>query len=549
MNDAHDTLDSTAPDGASSALESRLYAHYAAHASQPPDPETFWQRLAPHLEARMDLSDSSLTLASVAAPSALPSHPTPRPIYPRTTPTPRARGWWLPRAFSGAVALAAVVLLSLATFALLHQRSPLRTPGGQTVQRGQLGWRQITLPPGVILANGAGVVESSNTGASSGHTANASAPNANLVVAAASGAVAYICETPATGGVRLWRTLDAGATWSPLPTLPSAATFASCAVRIDGNDARTVVVQLAPILGAGARGDQSFALFDGAAAWRPLNTSMQAFSSWHGIYYGTSNDLVIGSAVSHLYHSTDGMRTWHALDAPLIAENLAAAQRLHLNGAIGVAQVWVQPQTGALLAQTYDGVLWRSAKQGTTWDQIALPPLPPASELTPSPGEDLIETAMPGAALVVVQAPTSDHPFTLCALVLDQTLTVFNVAPLYCSTNSGQSWVRRPRPTVSQGNGQPVGYGVPDAMLADGSLLAWDVQTIYAFPGNSIQAPAPRALGTIPPPPDPNNIPAGMLGITPDGAVFWQPQNPRTVYVAQYKLPAAAASATPPLQP
>ena len=83
-------------------------------------------------------------------------------------------------------------------------------------------------------------------------------------------------------------------------------------------------------------------------------------------------------------------------------------------------------------------------------------------------------------------------------------------------------------------------------MLADGSLIAWDVQNLYALPGNNPKAPVAHMLGTIPPPPDPNSIPLGLTGVTTNGAVFWQPQDPRTVYVARYTLSAAkAATATP----
>jgi hypothetical protein len=235
-----------------------------------------------------------------------------------------------------------------------------------------------------------------------------------------------------------------------------------------------------------------------------------------------------------LYVSTDRMRSWRAIDAPLIAENLTSAKRRKLNGTLGVEHMWVQPGTGELLAQTYDGVLWRSDNQGTAWSKMKPPPLPPASELTPTPGETISEIGMPTDALVFVQRPVANRPFTLCAVVLDQALSVLNVAPFYCSVDSGQTWVQRPRPAVTQGNGKPDQFEMPSVMLGDGSLLAWDVTTIYALPGNNVHAPKGHVLGSIPSPHDPNNIPGGTLGVTAQGAVLWQPHDPQTLYVARY---------------
>lgn len=542
MNDSRRPHDATSPDGSDTALETRLHRYFAARANQPPDQDMLWQRLAPHLDAR----DHPIPADHVAAP---PRWRAPRIQQLVRSPTIQPRASRARRAVSGALALAAVVLISLAAFALLHQRSPLRPASGQTIQRGQLIWHQIALPPGVILSNGSGVIETSNTGTTSGHATSAPTPNANLAVASANGAVAYICETPTRGTARVWRTTNAGITWLALPDVPGSNGSTECAVQVDGNNALTAMVALsrAPSPGGVGPVSQIAVLVAGATAWQPTGQFMRSFSGWDGEYFGITTGATPQS-VSHLYRSTDGMRTWHKVDAPLIAESLATAKRLKDQGTGGVAEVWVQPVTGELLAQTVDGVLWSSADRGQTWASIALPALPPASELTPAPGETQF-TVKPGAAVVVVGAPVANRPFTLCALVLDQTLTVLNVAPLYCSTDSGQTWVRRPRPAVSVTSGKPAQFELPDAMLADGSLLAWDVQTLYALPGNNTQALAAHALGTIPSPPDPNSIPAGMLGVTPDGAVFWQPQDPRTVYVAQYTLPAAPASTTPVSQP
>ena len=72
------------------------------------------------------------------------------------------------------------------------------------------------------------------------------------------------------------------------------------------------------------------------------------------------------------------------------------------------------------------------------------------------------------------------------------------------------------------------------AMLSNGALLAWDVRTISMMAGFEPELQAGHILGAIPTPFDPNNIPGGEFGVTTDGAVFWQPQDMQTLYVAVY---------------
>jgi len=189
-----------------------------------------------------------------------------------------------------------------------------------------------------------------------------------------------------------------------------------------------------------------------------------------------------------------------------------------------------------MLTQTFDGALWHSVDHGQTWARILLPSLPPASELTPASGEMLHEGGATDA-IAFVQRPTGSKPFTLCAMVFDQTAIAYNVAPLYCSTDSGQSWTRRPRTAVEWGNGKPATFELPQLMLSDGTLLAWDVRTLSVFPGNNASADAAHVIGTIPTPLNPDNIPGGEASPIPGGAVLWQPHDPQTLYVAVYYTP------------
>jgi hypothetical protein len=540
MNDSPDdlvlpNLDIDASNGAiDTGLAADLHAYFVMQRTPPPDPEAFWQRLAPYLEAHTSLTTPS-ALAVATPPDKPPgSERRERHVRTRRNSSSPSR---LRRGISNAAAVAAVLLLSLGALALFHQFG-LVASNGQTIQRGHLVWHTAALPPGVILEEGVGVTERSSSGQSApaGTPANAT-PNATLAVAQANGDVAYICQVPSDGAALLWRTIDAGRHWALLPDLPSSGPFMACGMQTDANNALTVMVMLESPSQETTK-PTVYVLFDGTTRWRLLPEGVNTFVSSHGRYYAIRNSAgTAGQQVQgHLYVSTDQMSSWRPIDAPLIAESLAAAKRLKLNGATGVEQFWVSPDSSELLAQTYDGVLWRSSTHGASWVQIKLPALPPAVELTPTPGEQIMETGMPGAAIVVVQQPIADHPFTLCALILDQTLTVFNVAPLYCSTDSGQTWKRFSQPAISQGNGKPDQFELPSLMLPDGSLLSWDVTTIYRMPGSNLHAPSGYAVGMIPPPHDPNDIPGGMAGTTVHGVTLWQPYDTRTLYVAHYSV-------------
>jgi len=276
---------------------------------------------------------------------------------------------------------------------------------------------------------------------------------------------------------------------------------------------------------------------------------MGSVASWRNVYYGLGN-LDKGAPTTtdpngkaqdrpqqRLYESTDQMRTWHELNnAPLIAEDIATAVQTNRIGPNGALALWVQPNSGEMMTQTFGGVLWRSVDHGQHWARILLPSLPPANELTPTPGEMLSEGGATDA-IAFVQQPAGNKPFTLCALVFDQTAIAYNVAPFYCYIDSGQSWTRRPRTAVEWGNGKPATFELPQLMLSDGSLLAWDVQTLSVFPGNNPSAAAAHVIGTIPTPLNPDNIPGGEASPIPGGAVLWQPYDSQTLYVATYYSP------------
>jgi hypothetical protein len=441
-----------------------------------------------------------------------------------------------------------VLALCLSAFALFHQLSAQQPGKSGVIQRGELAWRRVTLPPGVVLTNGEGVTMTNGSGTPiiSGAVKNSPTPNATLQVTPSNGNIAYICQLMGQGNPRVWRTTDAGQHWVALPEAPVNSDMNACYLEFDANDPLTVIVRSGTE--DSAHGSVSYALFDGASQWQALSKGqmMESVASWRNIYYGTGNLNPKAPTIAdpngrpqdqpqqRIYESTDQMRTWHELnDAALIAENIASAEQTTGFGLIGAIALWVQPNTGELLAQTTDGVLWRSVDHGQHWARILLPSLPPASELTPTPGEMLSEGGATDA-IAFVQQPVGNKPFTLCAMVFDQTAIAYNVAPFYCSTDSGQTWTRRLRTAVEWGNGKPATFELPWLMLSDGTLLAWDVRTLSVFPGNNPSAAAAHVIGTIPTPLNPNNIPGGEASPIPGGAVLWQPHDPQTLYVATY---------------
>lgn len=516
MTTPYDTSDIEEP--IDPTLEAQLRDYFHAQPEQPLAIEPFWQRIAPQLEERIGVKSPTASPQSVVENVMKP------PMTPRASAS--SQGHTRTRAFrrtlDNLAALAAVLVICLGAFALL--RNQAQTPPGKSNTNGnrryELSWQKVKLPAGVQLVNGA-LSNSDNDAA-----------NATLTVAPSNGAIAYICQVTSSDKALIWRTTDAGQHWSLLPSLPILVPQHGCGIIVDTNDPLTIEVS---ILESGGTG---YLLTPGATQWQQLPHYTPIFGNWNGTYYkidmsANDRDTATPSNIARIYASTDQMQTWHEVnDAALISQS---APPLVKNG-FGVRQLWVQPNTGEMLAQTSDGALWRSLDHGNSWARIKFPALPPASQLTPKPGETVNEGGTTDAVVFVAQ-PTGAQPFSLCAIVLDRQPIAYNVAPFYCSSDSGQTWVRRPRPAVEWGNGRPATYVVPSVMLTDGTLIGWNVQTISAFPGNNPAARAAYVIGVIPAPHSPDNVPGGLIGSTEGGAVLWQPIDMQTLWVAVYHVP------------
>lgn len=518
-DDIEEPLDPTA--------EARLRDYFHAQPEQPPAIEPLWRRLAPQLEERSATDSPPASPQSMVENVAqLPMTPVPGTSSQDHIRTRAVRTRAVRRTLGNLAQLAAVLVICLGVFALLRNQVQT-TPGTSNTNgnhRYELSWQKVKLPAGVMLHDGA-LSNSDNDAA-----------NATLTVAPSNGAVAYICQVTSSGKALIWRTTDAGQHWSLLPPLPILVPRHGYGIIVDANDPLTIELSIVDSDGTG------YLLMLGAAQWRQLPHYTLFFSSWNGTYYkidvsANGRDTATPSKIARIYRSADQMQTWREInDAALISQSAIDTPPSLAKKGFGVRQLWVQPNTGEMLAQTSDGALWRSLDRGNSWTRIKFPALPPASQLTPTPGETVNEGSIADAVVYVAQ-PTGAQPFSLCAIVLDRQPIAYNVAPFYCSSDGGQTWVRRPRPAVEWGNGRPATYVVPWLMLKDGTLIGWDVQTISAFPGNNPAAPAAHVIGVIPAPHSPDTVPSGLIGSTEGGAVLWQPIDMQTLWVAIYHAP------------
>ena len=549
MNTSHNAHNTEENERAYALLETQLSSYFGAQPDEPLPVDAFWQRLAPQLEMRVGAEQTAATNGVQPDRAVAARHIADDAPVTWTVPAPRPRPRRFARVGANIASIGAVAALCLAAFAVFHVAG-LGVPGqrGMT-QSAKLNWQKARLPTGVVLIDGLGVTVTSNgTPIAIGSPTSFPAANAAYYVAPSNGNIAYICQYIGSHAPRIWRTANAGQDWTPLAAMPVSGSFTQCAMRADANNANSIFVYLKRTSSSAPGGFTAYALLDGAAQWLTIAEDMVPLASWGDAYYAVYNPNTQvnpeGTPAEqpqvHLYVSTDQLRTWSSLDdSQIIAEDIATQEQTKQISPTGVMLAWVQPTTGELLAQSFDGALWRSTNHGQSWTQLQLPPLPPASQLKPPlPGE----TVMNGGAtdaIALVQQPLGNHPFTLCALVFHQQTIAYNVAPLYCSTDSGQTWIRRPRTAVSGDNGRTATFELPQTMLLDGSLLAWDVRTLSVYPGNDTTAPAAHIIGTIPTPADLNDIPGGQVGVLAGGgAVLWQPHDSLTLYVATYSTAA-----------
>ncbi|HEU4784789.1 MAG TPA: hypothetical protein VFS83_15735, partial [Ktedonobacterales bacterium] len=274
------------------ALEARLAGHFRTHVTAPLDGEAFWEQLALRLEPRPSLETDSIAPSpdapirqrgtTVIVPDDMPAPPAHAGSY-RASHARRPR-----RAINNLLAVAAVLALCLSAFALFHQLSAQQPGKSGVIQRGELAWRRVTLPSGVVLTNGEVVTMTNGSGTPiiSGAVKNSPTPNATLQVTPSNGNIAYICQLAGQGNPRIWRTTDAGQHWTSLATLHIIGNVDTCFLRFDANNPLTVIATFVRAAENGsAHGRVSYALFDGASQWQALSQGQMigSVTSWRNI--------------------------------------------------------------------------------------------------------------------------------------------------------------------------------------------------------------------------------------------------------------------------
>lgn len=344
----------------------------------------------------------------------------------------------------------------------------------------QLTWAPATLPPGMQLYG-----------------------FSQPFPASTNGTIAYGCVSPldvsgksvpgVTGGATtVWVTRDRAAHWTPAGTLPLARhDITLCAVLVDDLNPThllaTATWQRQPSFALDPQ--QSLALIstDGGASWQPLanrqDTQITDFVTYGPTTYATFVYTGDGSLRHVLYASDDGMRTWRPIDAQINAADDNADQ------------FWVRPDTGDLLLQAGNlnapqgkniTHLWTSGDGGAHWTQL---------------------TNVPDASGFVVQPSQAGKPWTICGTNFEETANPNWPGALWCSTDSGRSWVQRPLPYSTNGVAaisQPQDgryFGAQIAGITDsGDIIAQvglNANTLYRLvPGHSQW----QSLGSAPSP-------------------------------------------------
>ncbi len=450
-------------------------------------------------------------------------------LWPGSAPreaTPSQRPSHFARGAASVVTLFVVLLVVVGAATILRRPGsagaflPLPTPTAHatavastaTPQIPMLTWRKESLPANAFTGAGAGQ--------------SPFAADAAFAVAPSNGDVAYICQTPATGAPHVWRTLDAGQSWTKLPDPPDGG-FQSCGLLIDQNDSMDPLVSFATVpylsdIQISSGYAATYTLVAGGAQWRQLNggpvafNNVSQFASWHGDYYATFGSSTPTSLQSTLSVSTDGMRTWRPIDHQIVVGDTLAP-----SGETGEIAFWVQPVTGALLAKTYNSVrtgeLWYSSDQGANWQEVVLPP---------SPVSEVGETGdwVTGAS-IWAQYLTAGQTFQICVWFTEGRDR--GAKSFYCSHNRGQTWVKAVSPQA--------GIDLPLLMLTDGALLAESGPDYFLTPGCDPHLATERDIGSLP-----ASILSGNSileqGATARGVTIWQPDSALALYVAQYSV-------------
>lgn len=318
---------------------------------------------------------------------------------------------WFPRAGLTAAVVALTLLLTAcaagagsgsgAQNAAQQFATPMATATAAPIQ--PLSWRKISTP-----------IDLSHGGVSMG-------------VSPVNGRDAWICGSGKAGQFLIWRTQDAGATWSQISALtpvapPPTVTSTACSVVPDQNLATSVAIWL-PTGDPSVPGPTSSALAyyssDGGANWAPMphNWWIDQIATSGVTTYALVNDLGNQGNIN-LFASSDHFATWRSVNPQAQEESQ------------NPPTLWVAPSSGdALLFTNYFNHLYHSTDGGSHWTLVTAQSTPSAQ-----------------AQLAVWRGQSAG--WLICGGSLNGSLDGSSAQTL-CSVDGGKTWSARPAATGS----------------------------------------------------------------------------------------------------
>jgi hypothetical protein len=363
---------------------------------------------------------------------------------------------------------------------------PTATPFNYGQPAHPLTWRQVALP-----ADLSPLAELNFTGPNDANLTN-------LVVAPSDGSILYLWgpNTTATrdtqGNVRywsLWVSRAAGAHWSH--ATPPVTSDSTGHLTVDTLNPNLLLAEAYSYDPPGwEHVTDRYISRDGGVSWqartfagKSIVRRMVTLGATTIASVGDQRDPNGGALAEGdipFTRSDDGMRTWRAIDQPIVATGQ------------WVTGFWVNPRTGTILARTNQRWLWESYDLGAYWTR-----LPEAG-----PPNSYVQ--------YIVQETLASDRWHICAFINDGSS---DIPSLQCTEDSGKTWVNRadisigiPCPVCAKGNPGPlIGIPTPIGIAADGSVLVADLggmtsdyQGLFAFYRLEPASARWQSLGLVP---------------------------------------------------
>jgi hypothetical protein len=188
----------------------------------------------------------------------------------------------------------------------------------------------------------------------------------NLAISSVDGHDAWMCQATSANTYVVWKTTDAGVTWSKTGHFSYTAPIAGawCGLSADQNGTSALLATIG--WGCGECGNlASASVFsaDGATNWRPLSGVAQngEFASVPGGFIAVVSKATTSqqNPPQYLAFSSDGFQTWRAMSSQGLP-----TQFFHFA---------TSPDGATLIGSGYNNTLWRSTDLGAHWTQLPSP--------------------------------------------------------------------------------------------------------------------------------------------------------------------------------